>query len=90
MDLTNYCFYLFSSLYGGRKMLKFEEGQTYICTGAANEHLWWTVGKRYPVTIDEVMVLFAIQDDDGEFWYDYELNRIFSVRFKLEEENKND
>lgn len=71
-------------------MLKFEEGQTYICTGASNKHLWWTKGKRYPVTIDEAAVLFAIQDDDGEFWYDYELNRVFSVRFKLVEGNKND
>ncbi|EMF0039660.1 hypothetical protein POD66_002427 [Enterococcus hirae] len=69
-------------------MLNFKEGQTYICTGASNEHLWWTTGKRYPVKIDEVMVLFAIQDDDGEFWYDYELNRISSVKFKLKEENK--
>lgn len=90
MDFTNYCFYLFSTLYGGRKMLKFEEGQTYICTNAVKDRVWWTVGKRYPVTIDEAMVLFAIQDDDGDFWYDYELNRVFSVRFKLEEENKND
>lgn len=71
-------------------MLNFKEGQTYICTGASNLHLWWTIGKRYPVKIDEVMVLFAIQDDDGEFWYDYELNRISSVKFKLKEENKND
>lgn len=71
-------------------MLKFNEGQTYICTGASKTHLWWTAGKKYTVKNDDVTNLLAIQDNDGEFWYDYELNRVFSVRFKLEEESKND
>lgn len=53
-------------------MLKFKEGQTYICTEAYGT--WWTVGREYPVFIDNYENYFVIKDDEGTPWYDYELN----------------
>ncbi|CAD0299948.1 hypothetical phage protein [Enterococcus phage vB_EhiS_268] len=54
------------------KMLKFKEGQTYICT--ETHATWWTVGKEYPVTSNAYKRL-VIKDDNGTLWYDYELNK---------------
>jgi hypothetical protein len=53
-------------------MLKFKEGQTYICTKANLP--WWTKGKEYKVFFDELPRVFAIKDNQGTIWYDYELN----------------
>lgn len=54
-------------------MLKFKEGQTYICTKSNNS--WWTVGKEYEVFFDDMPQVFAIKDNLGTIWYDYELNQ---------------
>lgn len=54
------------------KMLKFKEGQTYICTESHASQ--WTVGREYPVFIDNYENYFVIKDDEGSHWYDYELN----------------
>lgn len=61
-----------------KQMLKFKEGQTYICT--ETQATWWTVGREYPVVIDNPVFIdnyenyFVIKDDDGTPWCDYELN----------------
>lgn len=43
------------------KMLKFKEGQTYICT--KSDMLWWTEGKEYPVRLCVDGNLYLIDDD---------------------------
>ena len=63
-------------------MLKFKEGQTYIC--AESYHPWWTGGKEYSV-INNTNKRPTIQDDSGTSWYDYEVN-ILGYDFKLKEE----
>lgn len=65
-------------------MLKFKEGQTYIC--AESYHPWWTAGKEYSV-INSTTNRPTIQDDSGTPWYDYEVN-ILGYEFKLKNENK--
>lgn len=55
------------------KMLEFKEGQTYICTEAYGT--WWTVGREYPVFINNYNNYFVIKDNEGTLWYDYELNK---------------
>ena len=67
-------------------MLKFKEGQTYVCTKA--ERPWWTEGKEYKVFFDCFDRSFAIKDDQNTIWYDYELNQPYlsSGIFKLKEE----
>lgn len=57
-------------------MLKFKEGQTYICT--ETEATWWTVGKEYPVFIDNHEINFVIKDDEGSTWSAYELSKTLS------------
>ncbi len=65
-------------------MLKFKEGQTYIC--AESYHPWWTAGKEYSV-INSTTNRPTIQDDSGTPWYDYEVN-ILGYEFKLKNETQ--
>lgn len=66
-------------------MLKFKDGQTYICTKSTI--YWWTEGKEYDVFFDGVTERFAIEDDEGTIWYDNELNHS-DQKFKLKEEKQ--
>lgn len=63
-------------------MLKFEEGQTYICTKSYCH--WWTEGKEYPVT-SNAFARLAINDDRNTLWYEYELKDL-PLKFKLKED----
>lgn len=71
------------------ELLKFKEGNTYICKDTIGPVDWWTVGKRYSVIFDEVTNRLVILDDDGDTWNDDELNDAYVVSFTLME-NKND
>lgn len=64
-------------------MLKFNVGQTYICT--ETKMRYWTVGKEYPVQLRTGRNP-CIVDDEGVGWYPdaYEMY----ATFKLKEENK--
>lgn len=64
-------------------MLKFKKGQTYICT--KSNSAWWTVGKEYKVFFDNLPQCYAIKDNQGTIWYDYEINQSIK-EFKLKEE----
>lgn len=77
-------------------MLKFKEGQTYICTEAAFN--WWTEGKEYTVkplneletyfnNDDTTHKVFVLDDDEGTSWRDTELSASLN-KFKLKKENK--
>lgn len=65
------------------KMLKFKEGQTYICTETYS--VWWTEGKEYPVKFYPRENEHAIQDDSGTYWFDHEIMNTKN-KFKLKEE----
>lgn len=67
--------------------LKFKEGQTYICTKSNNS--WWTVGKEYKVFFDDMPQIYAMKDNQGTIWYDYEINQT-NKEFKLKEEPTSD
>lgn len=69
-------------------MLEMDLGQTYICTND-NHGWWWTVGEEYQVYLDLIELECGLKDDNGDIWYDYELNEL-DVEFELKEENKND
>lgn len=66
-------------------MLKFKEGQTYICT--KTDTVWWTVGKEYNVFYDDRLQSLAINDNLGTTWFDYELNSSYE-EFILKEEKE--
>lgn len=63
-------------------MLKFKEGQTYICT--RSNRIWWTVGKEYTAFNTDFGVP-AIKDDRDTIWYDSEFEGS-ETHFKLKEE----
>lgn len=63
-------------------MLKFNVGQTYICT--ETKKLWWTEGKEYKV-VSRGGIVLCLQDDDGDFYTQREIN-MNSTKFKLKEE----
>lgn len=63
-------------------MLKFKEGQTYICTHSEVD--WWTVGKEYPVFTTSFGIS-SIKDDGGLSWHDSDLE-VSKIEFKLKEE----
>lgn len=65
-------------------MLKFKEGQTYICTKSHGN--WWTEGKEYQVYFNNNSCEFGLIDNKGTFWYDDELNNT-THQFKLKEES---
>lgn len=62
-------------------MLKFEEGQTYICIYSGVD--WWTVGREYPVFITSFGVP-SIKDDRDISWHDSEFE-VSTTKFKLKE-----
>lgn len=64
-------------------MLKFEEGQTYICTNAGL--CWWTEGKEYKVFNHKEYNKLVLIDDHGTKWLDEELSDSLN-KFKLKEE----
>lgn len=64
-------------------MLKFEEGQTYICKHT--NRTWWTPGKEYTV-FKTVFGLSAIKDDRGGIWHDSEFEGS-KTYFKLKEDS---
>ena len=61
------------------KMLKFKEGQTYICT--KSEAPWWTEGKEYQVRLCVDGDLYLI-DDDCDAYNDAYINTL-ETKFKL-------
>lgn len=63
-------------------MLKFEEGQTYICTKTIQP--WWTEGKEYKVESGVDGVLY-LMDDEKDRYTEYHINR-YNSKFKLKEE----
>ena len=63
------------------KMLKFKEGQTYICT--KSEAPWWTEGKEYQVRLCVDGDLYLI-DDDCDAYNDAYINTL-ETKFKLKE-----
>lgn len=63
-------------------MIKFKEGQTYICTEQYNN--WFTVGKEYPVILNAVDNKLIIKDDDDNKWTDEEV-RWSLQQFKLKD-----
>lgn len=66
-------------------MLELDLGQTYICTQA--NHGWWTVGKEYQVYFDLIAIELGLKDDDGEIWYEDQLDEL-DVEFELKSEVK--
>lgn len=66
-------------------MIKFEEGQTYVCTNA--EMCWWTEGKEYSVFNHKYFDTLVIKDDTGTNWFEEELTNSLN-EFKLKEEKQ--
>lgn len=65
-------------------MLKFTEGQTYICTKSGMT--WFTEGKEYPVFVNEFGRL-AIKDDEEATWFEHDLDTGHAL-FKLKGDNE--
>ena len=65
-----------------KQMLKFKEGQTYICTNT--DKPWWTEGKEYEVKRRDDNFLF-ICDDDGDWYTQSNINNNLT-QFKRKEE----
>lgn len=63
-------------------MLKFKEGQTYICEKSFTRK--WIEGKEYETTYDEISEEYIITDELGFIFFDWELNESRHV-FKLKE-----
>ncbi len=63
-------------------MLKFEEGQTYICIHSEVD--WWTPGKEYSV-FNTGFGIPSIRDDRDILWHDVELG-VSKAKFILKEE----
>lgn len=66
-------------------MLKFEEGQTYICT--ESNRPWWTEGKEYYIKLDDCSVPY-LEDDDLDWHTQKYLNSVNNLKFKLKEVTK--
>lgn len=62
-------------------MLKFKEGQTYICTKSFSDY--WTEGKEYPVCYNNKDLI--IRDNHGNIWEEDFLH-VTSAKFTLKEE----
>lgn len=65
-------------------MLKFKEGQTYICTESRTNN--WTEGKDYQVFLDNLAMEYVLIDNNGDLWTDDEIN-VSRLEFKLKEES---
>lgn len=64
-------------------MLKFKEGQTYICEKSLTTK--WIEGKEYETTYDEISGEYIITDELGFIFFDCEINDSRHL-FKLKEE----
>lgn len=64
-------------------MLKFKEGQTYICEQSYSRN--WVEGKEYEVKYDEISDEYVIYDELGYVYFNWEINDSRLV-FKLKEE----
>lgn len=64
-------------------MLKFKEGQTYICEKSLSPE--WIEGNEYKVTYDEIRDDYGIYDEIGFLFVDWEINESI-LTFKLKEE----
>lgn len=64
-------------------MLKFKEGQTYICEKSFTTK--WIEGKEYETTYDEISGEYLITDELGFIFFDWELNESRHL-FTLKEE----
>lgn len=64
--------------------MKFELGQTYICTEAYDN--WWTEGKEYEVQL-RTGKRPCIVDDENFAWYEYGGYEL-TAEFKLKEEKR--
>lgn len=63
-------------------MLKFKEGQTYICT--ESQAPWWTEDKEYQVKLEDDGTLY-LSDNDGDKYNDAYFNTI-KTKFILKPE----
>lgn len=65
-------------------MLKFKEGQTYICTESDNA--WWTEGREYKVSTNGVFDELVIEDNTGTIYIKPNAELFNKTKFKLKEE----
>lgn len=65
-------------------MLKFKEGQTYICEKSFTTN--WIEGKEYKTEYDEISDEYFIYDEFDYKFFDFDINKSKLV-FKLKEEN---
>lgn len=68
---------------GKNKMLKFEDGQTYICTNSYTTA--WIEGNEYKTTYDEISDEYVLYNEFGFVFFDWELNNS-RIGLKLKEE----
>lgn len=66
-------------------MLKFKEGQTYICEKSFTTN--WIEGNEYKTEYDEISDEYVIYDEYDYMFFDFDINESKLV-FKLKEENK--
>lgn len=66
-------------------MLKFEDGQTYICTKSYTTN--WIEGNEYKTTYDEVTDEYVLFDEFGFMFFDWDLNKA-RHSFQLKEVNE--
>lgn len=66
-------------------MLKFEDGQTYICTKSYTTN--WIEGNEYKTTYDEVTDEYVLFDEFGFMFFDRDLNKA-RHSFQLKEVNE--
>lgn len=64
-------------------MLKFKEGQTYICKKSFTTN--WIEGNEYKVEYDEISDEYVIYDEEGFLYFDFDINESTLI-FKLKEE----
>nr|DAF84370.1 MAG TPA: nucelotide kinase [Caudoviricetes sp.] len=66
--------------------MEFKEGQTYICT--STDEPWWTEGKEYKVSKNEVCNQLAIEDNTGTIFLEANVQLLTRTKFKLKEEKQ--
>lgn len=64
-------------------MLKFKEGQTYICEKSFTTN--WIEGNEYKVSYEEISNEYVIYDEEGFMFFDFDINGS-RVVLKLKEE----
>lgn len=69
-------------------MLKFKEGQTYICTSTNKP--WWTEGREYKVFKNDTRDELVIEDDTGTIFIEENVELFTKTKFKLKEETTSD